>query len=134
MGDYLGIDLHKTKSFVTRMTAQGQILEQVNLLHTTGALQHYMAALPADVHLAVRRVGGVAPRVAAEDPERSRCPRALAEDARSLVASLPSEIWLIGLDGHSATQELLSTLAQAGFRPTEPEIHARSRVLMHLTR
>ena len=28
MGDYIGIDLHKTKSFVTRMTAQGQILEQ----------------------------------------------------------------------------------------------------------
>jgi len=40
MGDYIGIDLHKTKSFVTRMTAQGHILEQVNLLQTTGALQH----------------------------------------------------------------------------------------------
>ena len=36
MGDYIGIDLHKTKSFVTRMTAQGHIREQVNLLHTTG--------------------------------------------------------------------------------------------------
>jgi len=40
MGDYIGIDLYKTKSFVTRMTAQGHILEQVNLLQTTGALQH----------------------------------------------------------------------------------------------
>jgi hypothetical protein len=38
MGDYIGIDLHKTKSFVTRMTAQGHIREQVNLLHTTGGL------------------------------------------------------------------------------------------------
>ncbi len=36
MGDYLGIDLHKSKSFVTRMTAQGQIVEQVNLHHTRG--------------------------------------------------------------------------------------------------
>ena len=40
MGDYIGIDLHKTKSFVTRMTAQGHIREQMNLLHTTGVLQH----------------------------------------------------------------------------------------------
>src|SRR6187200_1715341 len=57
MGDYIGIDLHKTKSFVTRMTAQGHILEQVNLLHTTGALQQYMTALPADVHVAVEATG-----------------------------------------------------------------------------
>lgn len=53
LGDYIGIDLHKTKSFVTRMTAQGHILEQVNLLHTTGALPPYMTARPADAHLAV---------------------------------------------------------------------------------
>lgn len=57
MGDYIGIDLHKTKSFVTRMTAQGHILEQVNLLHTTGALQQYLTALPADAHLAVEATG-----------------------------------------------------------------------------
>ncbi len=57
MGDYIGIDLHKTKSFVTRMTAQGQILEQVNLLHPTGALQQYMTALSADVHVAVEATG-----------------------------------------------------------------------------
>lgn len=57
MSDYIGIDLHKTTSFVTRMTAQGHILEQVNLRHTTGALQQYMMALPADVHLAVEATG-----------------------------------------------------------------------------
>ena len=57
MGDYIGIDLHKTKSFVTRMTAQGQILEQGNLLHTTGALQQYLTALSADVPVAVEATG-----------------------------------------------------------------------------
>jgi transposase len=57
MGDYIGIDLHKTKSFVTRMTAQGHILEQVNLLHTTGALQQYVTALPAGTRLAVEATG-----------------------------------------------------------------------------
>jgi transposase len=57
IGDDIGIDLHKTKSFVTRMTAQERILEQVNLLHTTGALQQYMTALPADAHLAVEATG-----------------------------------------------------------------------------
>lgn len=57
MGDDIGIDRHKTKSFVTRMTAQGHILEQVNLLHTTGALQQYMTALPADGHVAVEATG-----------------------------------------------------------------------------
>lgn len=57
MGDYIGIDLHKTKSFVTRMTAQGHILEQLNLPHSTGALQQYVAALPTDARLAVEATG-----------------------------------------------------------------------------
>jgi hypothetical protein len=40
-GVYIGIDLHKTQSFVTRMTAQGHILEQVNLLHTTKSKKRF---------------------------------------------------------------------------------------------
>lgn len=57
MGDYIGIDRHKTKSFVTRMTAQGHIRERVNLLHTTGALQQYVTARPAGTRLAVEATG-----------------------------------------------------------------------------
>jgi transposase len=55
--EYIGIDLHKAKSFVTRMDGYGQILEQVNLSHATGALQQYLSTLPADVRLAVEATG-----------------------------------------------------------------------------
>jgi transposase len=57
VSQYIGINLHKAKSFVTRMDERGHILEQVNLPHATGALQHYLTALPADVHLAVEATG-----------------------------------------------------------------------------
>ena len=57
MGDYVGIDLHKAKSFVTRMDSQGHILEQINLPHATGALQQYLTALPPDARIAVEATG-----------------------------------------------------------------------------
>lgn len=57
MGEYIGIDLHKAKSFVTRMDGHGQILEQVNLSHATGALQQYLRTLPTDARLAVEATG-----------------------------------------------------------------------------
>ena len=57
MSQYIGIDLHKAKSFVTWMDERGQILEQVNLPHATGALQDYLRTLPADAHLAVEATG-----------------------------------------------------------------------------
>jgi transposase len=57
VSQYIGIDLHKAKSFVTRMDERGQILEQVNLPHATGALAQYLRTLPADVRLAVEATG-----------------------------------------------------------------------------
>lgn len=57
MTEYIGIALHKAKSFVTRMDARGQILEQVNLAHASGALQQYLQTLPADARLAVEATG-----------------------------------------------------------------------------
>jgi transposase len=55
--EYIGIDLHKAKSFVTRMDHHGHILEQVNLSHATGALQQYLRTLPTDARLAVEATG-----------------------------------------------------------------------------
>jgi transposase len=55
--EYIGIDLHKAKSFVTRMDARGQILEQANLPHASGAFQQYLRTLPADARLAVEATG-----------------------------------------------------------------------------
>jgi transposase len=57
MTEYIGIDLHKAKSFVTRMDGYGQLVEQVNLSHATGALQQSLRTLPADVRLAVEATG-----------------------------------------------------------------------------
>jgi transposase len=57
MGQYIGIDLHKAKSFVTRMDRRGRVLEQVELAHATGALKSYVDRLPADSRIAVEATG-----------------------------------------------------------------------------
>jgi transposase len=57
MGQYIGIDLHKAKSFITRLDRRGRIMEQVELPHATGALQQYLEQLPADTRIAVEATG-----------------------------------------------------------------------------
>lgn len=57
MGQYIGIDLHKAKSFVTRLDRRGRVLEQVELAHATGALKTYVDGLPADSRIAVEATG-----------------------------------------------------------------------------
>lgn len=57
MGQYIGIDLHKAKSFVTRMDGRGRVKEQVELPHATGALKAYLEHLPADSRIAVEATG-----------------------------------------------------------------------------
>jgi hypothetical protein len=42
VSQYIGIDLHKAKSFVTRVNGRGRVLEQVELAHASGALQDYL--------------------------------------------------------------------------------------------
>jgi hypothetical protein len=41
------MDLHKAKSFVTRLDGRGRVLEQVELVHASGEWQQYLARLPA---------------------------------------------------------------------------------------
>jgi len=57
VSQYIGIDLHKAKSFVTRMDRRGRVLEQVNLPHATGALQRYLERIPRDTRIAVEATG-----------------------------------------------------------------------------
>ena len=57
MGQCIGIDLHKAKSFVTRMDRRGRVIEQVELPHATGALRAYLERLPADTRIAVEATG-----------------------------------------------------------------------------
>lgn len=57
MGEYIGIDLHKAKSFVTRLNGRGRVLEQVELPHATGALQQYLERIPPDTRIAVEATG-----------------------------------------------------------------------------
>ncbi len=57
MGQYMGIDLHKTKSFVTRLDARGRILEQVEVPHANGTLQRYLERVPHDTRIAVEATG-----------------------------------------------------------------------------
>jgi len=57
VGQYIGIDLHKAKSFVTRLNGRGRVLEQVELPHATGALQQYLERVPPDARIAVEATG-----------------------------------------------------------------------------
>jgi transposase len=57
VGQYIGIDLHKAQSFVTRLDERGRVLEQVELPHATGALQQYLTGVPADTRIAVEATG-----------------------------------------------------------------------------
>ena len=57
MSQYIGIDLHKAKSFVTRLNSRGRVLEQIELSHAGGALKKYLTQLPAEARIAVEATG-----------------------------------------------------------------------------
>ena len=57
MNQYIGIDLHKAKSFVTRLDHRGRVLEQVELVDASGELQQYRVRLPAEARIAVEATG-----------------------------------------------------------------------------
>lgn len=57
MSQNIGIDLHKAKSFVTRLDRRGRVLEQLELAHASGELQQYLARLPAEACIAVEATG-----------------------------------------------------------------------------
>jgi len=57
VSQYIGIDLHKAKSFVTRLNSRGRVLEQVEVPHAHGALRDYLTRLPADARIAVEATG-----------------------------------------------------------------------------
>ena len=57
MTQYIGIDLHKSKSFITRVNGRGRVLEQVEVAHASGELQHYLTRLPRDSRIAVEATG-----------------------------------------------------------------------------
>src|SRR3990172_8783215 len=57
MAEYIGIDLHKQTSYVTKMDAQGKILEQRNLRNDPETLRGYFAQQPADTRFAVEATG-----------------------------------------------------------------------------
>jgi transposase len=54
---YVGIDYHKRFALATKMTATGQVLEQVKLSNTEEELGTYLRALPAGAQVAVEATG-----------------------------------------------------------------------------
>ena len=57
MTQYIGIALHKSKSFITRLNRQGRVVEQVELAHASGALEQYLTHLPRESRMAVEATG-----------------------------------------------------------------------------
>ncbi|MGQ0696298.1 MAG: IS110 family transposase [Nitrospiraceae bacterium] len=57
MSQYIGIDLHKAKSFVTRLDRRGRVLVQHQLAHASGELQQHSERLPAETRVEVEATG-----------------------------------------------------------------------------
>jgi len=57
MPQYIGIDLHKATSFITRMDQRGRILEQLQLRNDAPTLQGYLTRLRPDTRIAVEATG-----------------------------------------------------------------------------
>jgi len=57
MPQYIGIDLHKATSFITRMDQRGRILEQVQLRTDAASLGGYLRRLRPDTRIAVEATG-----------------------------------------------------------------------------
>ena len=92
MSEYIGIDLHKAKSFVTRLDAQGRVLEQVNLPHASGELERYLTRLPADTRIAVEATGNwmwLYELIEARHPDARRSSVASTTGSRRSMAPIP---------------------------------------------
>lgn len=57
MTQYIGIDLHKATSFITRMDRRGRILDQVTLRNDARTLKGYLERLRPDTRIAVEATG-----------------------------------------------------------------------------
>src|SRR3990172_9490477 len=57
MPEDIGIDLHKQTAYVTKMDAQGKILEQRNLRNDPDTLRGYLTSQPPDTRFAVEATG-----------------------------------------------------------------------------
>ncbi len=57
MRQYIGIDLHKQTSYVTRMNERGKILEQLNLSNDPDTLRGYLTRQRSDTRFAVEATG-----------------------------------------------------------------------------
>ncbi len=54
---YIGIDLHKATTFITRMDQRGRILEQVQLRTDAPTFTGYLTRLRPDPRIAVEATG-----------------------------------------------------------------------------
>lgn len=57
MKQFIGVDLHKQTSYVTRINERGKILEQVNLVNDADTLRGYFSRQRADSQIAVEATG-----------------------------------------------------------------------------
>jgi hypothetical protein len=53
MAEYIGVDLHKQTSYVTKMDGRGKIKEQIQLKTNPESLGAYLMGLPSKAKIAV---------------------------------------------------------------------------------
>jgi len=114
MKQYIGIDLHKSKSFVTRLDRRGQVCEQVELPHATGELTRYLQALPADARIAVEATGNW---MWLYELIEERCPDVVLAHPLRTKAIASARIKTDKIDATTLAQLLRADLVPAAYIP-----------------
>lgn len=114
MEQYIGIDLHKSKSFITRLDRRGRVCEQVELPHATGELERYLHALSPAARIAVEATGNW---MWLYELIEERCPDVVLAHPLRTKAIASARIKTDKIDATTLAQLLRADLVPAAYIP-----------------
>jgi transposase len=117
MPQYIGIDLHKATTFVTRMDQHGRILEQVQLRTDAPSLGGYLRRLRPDTRLAVEATGNW---MYLYELIEDRCPDLVLAHPLKTKAIASARIKTDKIDATTLAHLLRADLLPAAYIPPRP--------------
>jgi transposase len=117
MPQYIGIDLHKATSFITRMDQRGRILEQVQLRTDAPSLKGYLERLRPDTRIAVEATGNW---VYLYELIEDRCPDLVLAHPLKTKAIASARIKTDKIDATTLAHLLRANLLPAAYIPPRP--------------
>jgi len=117
MPQYIGIDLHKATSMITRMDQRGRILEQVQLRTDASSLGGYLRRVRPDTRIAVEATGNW---VYLYELIEDRCPDLLLAHPLKTKAIASARIKTDKIDSTTLAHLLRANLLPAAYIPPRP--------------